>query len=153
MNVLRKLNIKLSIFVILGFLALLAIAGSFQLSDLLQSLSVPRKNLFSAFVLYFVFFFACMGVFTFINMKINKRFKVSMLIKTLIITIVTSLMVPGLTYFPEAYGVNNTLFAVGLFLLFSILLLAIFVQKFSNQQIGSMIYELKNISNKSLNRE
>lgn len=149
-KLLRKLNTKIAIRLIMILIVVLAIMGSFHLFELLQnvysnySVSILIKKLI---LVYFVpvfsisFAFYMLAYYLFTPREISfKTFK-----KASFFAFAPTLLIPGFLYFPEVYGFDTTMLILPMSAVLIIVILSRFLQNFTDEQIGIMKSELKKL--------
>jgi len=146
-NLLRKLNTKNAIRLMLILIVILSVMGSFHLFDILQNelnYSMPTiiKKLSFAYVpVMFSFSVIIFALSSIEQSKITfKSFK-----KSIIVAVFLTLLIPGFLVFPEVYGLNAAVLTLPMSAALIIVLLARFLQNYTDEQICIMKSELKNL--------
>lgn len=153
-NLLRKLNTKITIRLMMVLIVILSIVGTFRLFELFQNellansnYSMPKiiKNLSFAYFIPTMFSLTLLIFvlsFSFIEQsKISlKAFK-----KSIIVAVFLTLLIPGFLVFPEVYGLNAAVLTLPMSAALIIVLLARFLQNYTDEQICIMKSELKNL--------
>lgn len=149
---LRKFNTKIAIRLMMVFISVASIIGSFHLFKLFQnelltisnySVSTLIRNLIFG---YFIpLFLATFVIFFVLKVGLIEQGKIKLrsFKKSLLSAVFITLLVPGFMIFPEAYGLNTAILTLPMFLFLIFIFLARFLQKYTDEQIGIMKSELK----------
>ncbi len=138
------------------FIVLAAIMGSFHLFKLFQNelllansnYSIPTiiKNIILAYfipvfsVTFATSYFVILGYLN-ISLKITIK-------KAFIFAFFITFLLPGFVYFPEAYELNYSLYAFYMSVIFVIIVLARLLKNFTEEELSSMKFKLKNFVHK-----
>lgn len=146
-NLLRKLNTKIAIRVMMVLIVILSVVGSFHLFDIFQNelnYSMPTiiKKLSFAYVpVMFSFSVIIFALSSIEQSKITfKSFK-----KSVIAALFVTLLIPGFLIFPDKFGFNAAILILPMSAALIIIFLARFFQNYTDEQIGNMKSELKEL--------
>lgn len=156
-NLLRKLNTKIAIRLMMVLIVILSIVGSFHLFELFQNELLANSNYSKATIIKNLIFGYIVPIFTFtfvmsfvLDLGLLEQRKISFKTfkKSIIIAVFLTLFSPGFLVFPDVYGLNTAVLILPMSAALIIVLLARFFQNYTDEQIDIMKSELKNLIHK-----